>query len=66
MQLNIRMDRQRQIKDIAHPMYEIIDNALPAVDDYTNHYYGIYLTVIMLALILLVFHPECLQELQNL
>ena len=43
MQLNIRMDRQRQIKDIAHPMYEIIDNALPAVDDYTNHYYGIYL-----------------------
>ena len=39
MQLNIRMDRQRQVSDIAHPMYEIIDNALSAVDGYTNHYY---------------------------
>ena len=26
------MDRQRQIKDILHPMYEIIDNALSSSD----------------------------------
>ena len=26
------MDRQRQTKDILHPMYEIIDNALSSSD----------------------------------
>lgn len=30
--LRIMMDRQRQTKDILHPMYEIIDNALSSSD----------------------------------
>ena len=28
------MERQRQTRDIAHPIYEIIDNALSAVEGY--------------------------------
>ena len=28
------MERQRQAKDIAHPMYDTIDNALSAVEGY--------------------------------
>jgi len=26
------MERQRQTRDMAHPMYDIIDNALSALD----------------------------------
>ena len=30
------MERQRRAKDIEHPMYDITDNALSAVDGYRN------------------------------
>ena len=30
------MERQRHAKDIAHPMYEITDNALSALDGYNT------------------------------
>ena len=30
------MERQRHTKDIAHPIYEIIDNDLSAVEDWST------------------------------
>ena len=40
------MERQRHAKDIAHPMYDIIDNALSAVDGCViKHYTVKHITV---------------------
>ena len=41
------MERQRHAKDIAHPMYEITDNASSALDGYNTLRYSASYTMIL-------------------
>ena len=58
------MERQRHAKDIAHPTYDIIDNATSAPVDcyYTIQRLTMTIFIIFLTDNSLVFHPEYSQE----
>ena len=60
------MEIQRHTSDTEHPMYEIIDNALSAVDGYYCVTLNCDFRYTLQIHFLLVFHPECLQEQQSL
>jgi len=60
------MERQRHTREILHPMYEIIDNALSAgVDGYKVLNIIKMAGYIFLFLLQLVLYPERSQEQQN-
>ena len=51
---------------MAHPMYEITDNALFSVDNYTEKQIMMLITDFVVQSFLLVVHHECSQVQQNL
>ena len=58
------MERQRHIKDIPHPMYDTIDNALSAVDGYKASH-DLQHRSLAVFINSLVVHPEYSQEQQS-